>query len=71
MHRVALAVAEQLNFDMARVRQVFLDIDIVIAEGGARFGASERVHFYFSDFASVATFMPLPPPPAGALINIG
>ena len=34
MHRITPAVAEDLNFDVARLTKVFLDIDLVIAEGG-------------------------------------
>ena len=39
MDGVALAVAEHLDFDVARPFQIFLDIDRVVAEGGAGFGA--------------------------------
>jgi hypothetical protein len=38
MHRAALAVAEDLHLDMARPPEVFLDIDLVIAEGGLCLG---------------------------------
>jgi hypothetical protein len=34
MHGAALAVAEHLNFDVARAAQEFLDVDRIIAEGG-------------------------------------
>src|SRR6185312_10156259 len=39
MHRTAFAVAEHLNFDMARLAEIFFDIDGVIAERGLRFRA--------------------------------
>ena len=42
MHDIALAVAQNLHFDMARLAEIFLDIDVVIAEGGLGLGAAER-----------------------------
>src|SRR3546814_4336450 len=38
MDRAALAVAEDLEFDVARVAEIFFHIDGRIAEGGRRFG---------------------------------
>ena len=38
MHRPATAVAQHLDFDVTRFLQVFLDIDIAIAEGRLGFG---------------------------------
>jgi hypothetical protein len=39
MHRVAVAVAEHLHLDMARVQDVFLDQYMVVAETGGGLGA--------------------------------
>ena len=39
MDGVALAVAQHLNLDVPRARQVFFEIDGVVAEGGLRFRA--------------------------------
>ena len=39
MDGVALAVAEHLNFDVARLGQILLEIDAVVAEGGLGLGA--------------------------------
>ncbi len=36
---VALAVAEHLDFDVARPREIFLEVDGVVAEGGLGLGA--------------------------------
>ena len=42
MHHIAVAVAQHLHLDMARLAEIFLDIDVVIAEGGLGLGAAER-----------------------------
>ena len=39
MDGLALAVAEDLDFDMARLLEIFLEIDRVVAEGRLGFGA--------------------------------
>ena len=39
MDGVALAVAQHLDFDVAGLFEVFLDIDCVVAEGGFRLGS--------------------------------
>jgi hypothetical protein len=66
---VALRVAEDLDLDVARAHQVFLDQHAVVAEG-----AASRLH-EASAAAKSAAFstmrMPLPPPPALALISTG
>ena len=70
MHRAALAVAQDLDFDVARLLEIFLDIDFVIAEGGLGFRL--RGAKAISSSASMrATFMPRPPPPAVALMITG
>ncbi len=38
MHRIALPVAQHLDFNMPRHHQIFLDIDFFIAEGRLGFG---------------------------------
>ena len=42
MDRIALAVAENLDLDVARLGEIFLDVDLVVAEGGLGFGARRR-----------------------------
>src|SRR5690606_38902831 len=42
MHGVALAVAQDLDLDVPRLLQVFLDIDGIVAEGALRLGAGGR-----------------------------
>ena len=39
MHDIAMAVGQDLDFDMARLLEIFLHIDGVVAEGGLGFGA--------------------------------
>ncbi len=71
MDGAAVAVAEHLDFDVARLCEIFLEIDRVVAEGGLRLGArgGERVGQIVGAFR--ATFMPRPPPPAAALTSTG
>src|SRR5882762_10385137 len=42
MHHLAVGVAHDLDLDMARTRQVLLDVDLVGVEGGERFLFRER-----------------------------
>ena len=42
MNRIPLAVAKDLNFDMARSLEIFLDVDCIVTEGGLGFGACRR-----------------------------
>jgi hypothetical protein len=70
MHGIALAVAKDLDLDMARLLQVFLDIDLVIAEG-ALASAARGAEGDSRSSALRATFMPRPPPPAVALMMTG
>ena len=42
MNRVALAVAEHLDFDVARLFEILLDVNGVVAEGGLGLGAGGR-----------------------------
>ena len=39
VHRAALAVAQDLDLDVARLFQILFDIDVAIAESGFRFRA--------------------------------
>ena len=69
MDGIALAVADHLHLDVARLREIFLEIDRVVAEGGR---ASVRAVRALGQIVGVrATFMPRPPPPAAALISTG
>jgi hypothetical protein len=72
MDRVAFAIAQHLDFDVARLAEVLFHVDGIVAEGiGLGFGAG-GVDQATSRSASVfATFMPRPPPPAVALISTG
>ena len=48
MHSLALAVAKDLDFDMARRGEVFFDIHICIAKRGLAFGArGQKSAFHF------------------------
>ena len=42
MDRIALTVAENLDLDVARLGQILLHVDLVVAEGGLGFGARGR-----------------------------
>ena len=68
---VALAVAEHLDLDVARLLQILLDVDGIVVERGLGFGARRRRAPSPRSAALVATFMPRPPPPAVALIRTG
>jgi hypothetical protein len=69
MDRVALAVAEDLDLDMAGLAEVFLDIDGASPKAAL---ASERaVESATRARPRSATFMPRPPPPAAALMSTG
>ena len=67
---VAVTVAEDLELDVARPREVLLDVDVAVAECRQRLAARELERARKSS-ASVATRMPLPPPPAAALMITG
>jgi hypothetical protein len=67
---VAIAVAEHLKFDVARIAEIFFDID-----GGspkAAFASLPACCIRLSRLSSSGTtFMPRPPPPEAALIMTG
>ena len=71
MDGVALAVAEHLEFDVARLGEILLQIDAVVAEGGLGLGARRPMAHRRGRLGVRATFMPRPPPPAAALISTG
>ena len=70
MDGVAVAVGEHLHLDMARRGDVFLDQHARVAERGLRLAL--RAFERGSKSACLSTRrMPLPPPPATALISTG
>ena len=71
MDGVAPAVAEHLDFDVARPLQIFFQIDRVVAEGGLGFASARSKAPSESSSSVCATFMPRPPPPAAALTSTG
>ncbi len=62
MDDVSQTIAENLNLDMARLPQVFLHIEGVVAEIRHRFAPADVERLQRS-WGESATFMPLPPPP--------
>ena len=70
MDDIAVAVGEHLELDMARRADVFLDQHARVAEGRLRLAL--RASNAASKSACLSTRrMPLPPPPATALISTG
>ncbi len=63
-------VAEHLDFDVARLGDEFLDEDAVVAEGGLRL-VLRGLEAFRASASFQAMRMPLPPPPAEALIMTG
>ena len=68
---VAVLVAEHLDLDVARIDDELLDEDAVVAERGLRLGARARKALRRPRLLECAIRMPLPPPPAEALIITG
>ena len=69
--RVALAVGEHLDLDVARVLEELLHVDQVVAERGLRLRTCV-IAIALSRCASVCTTrMPRPPPPPAALMITG
>jgi hypothetical protein len=66
-----VAVGEHLDLDMARLLDEFFDEDPVIAEGRARPPISSGRSPRGPPSSFQAIRMPLPPPPADALIITG
>ena len=71
MDGVAVAVAEHLDLDVARLGEILLDIDRVVAERGLGLGARGGQGAVQLVLGLRATFMPRPPPPAAALMSTG
>ena len=71
MHDVAVAVGDHLDLDVARLAEVLLQIDRVVAEGGLGLDPARSRTASAASSAVVDTFMPRPPPPAAALISTG
>ena len=65
----AVAVADDLHLDVARLADQPLDIDVAVAEGRLRFGLAARIGLGEPGRSSTMR-MPRPPPPATALIMI-
>ena len=70
MDRVAIAIAEHLEFDVARVAEVFFDIDRGIAERGLGLAAG-LLHQGFELFLTLAHLHPAPAATAGGLDDHG
>ncbi len=68
---VALAVAEHLEFDVARVAEIFLEIDGGVAERGLGLAARLLHQRFELSSGFCTTFMPRPPPPDAALMITG
>jgi hypothetical protein len=65
-----MLVAEHLDFDVARIDDELFNENTVVAERGLGFSLREVEAFLDFDF-ECAMRMPLPPPPADALIITG
>ncbi len=68
---MAVLVAQHLDFDVARIGNEFFDEHAVVAETRFRLGAGAGEIFRHFRLAENAMRMPLPPPPADALIITG
>src|SRR5262249_7015708 len=62
MNSLAMTVAENLNFDVARLIEVFFEVDSVIAKG--RFGLNSRGFNCDREIVRVASDLHAPPAPA-------
>ena len=71
MHDVAVPVGEDLDLDVARREHVFLDQHARVAEGARRLALRARERGLELRARSSTRRMPLPPPPATALISTG
>ena len=69
--RVALAVGQHLDLDVARVLEEFLHVDHVVAERGLGFGLGRRDRRCAGAPSVCTTRMPRPPPPPAALMITG
>ena len=71
MDDMAVLVAQHLDLDVARIGDEFLDEDAVVAEGDLGLRARARRKPSSTSARLWAMRMPLPPPPAEALIITG
>jgi hypothetical protein len=71
MDGIAFAIAEYLKFDVARIAEIFFDIDGRIAEGGLCLAARPAASAFPALRGCCTTFMPRPPPPDAALMITG
>jgi hypothetical protein len=67
---IAVAVAEHLHLDMARAKDIFLDQHPVVAERG-RGSRLQDSSMSWNSADALTRRIPLPPPPATALISTG
>jgi hypothetical protein len=70
VHHIAVAVAQHLDLDVARLLHVLFDEHAVVAKAVARF-VRQLVKPSNASLSLKATRRPLPPPPAEALIITG
>ena len=71
MDDVAVVVGEHLELDVARPLEEFLHVDLVVAEGRARFGLRDGDRVQQRTPRLCTTRMPRPPPPPDALMMTG
>jgi hypothetical protein len=67
----AMAIAKHLDFDVTRALHVFLNQHRVVAKAAARFALARGQSVGESLQLCCTMRMPLPPPPALALISTG
>ena len=68
---VAVRVGEHLHLDVARILEVALDVDVRVGEVRLPLAAARDSNACSASPADATTFIPLPPPPAAALISSG
>ena len=68
---VAVRVGEDLDLDVARAGDVLLDQHVVVAEAGDRLALARGERVAGNPRPLSTRRMPLPPPPAAALISTG
>ena len=71
MDRVALAVGEHLNLDVARILEELLHVDLIVAERGLGLGLRSSTRHCARCASVCTTRMPRPPPPPAALMITG
>ncbi len=71
MDDVAVRIAQHLDLDVARLLDVFLDEDAVVGKARLRLARAPSETRRATSASLAAMRMPLPPPPAEALIMTG